>query len=112
MTPKSLETTKTRSGQPEAAEQAFLGLAFDLGDDFDAALQRGAADLGGEEVVDLEDAGGVVELDLDPDRALLAALDPDLVDRGGGDRVDSLVAFLERDAGAALGHVEGVGDAD
>ena len=99
-------------GEPEAGQEAFLGLALDRGDDFDLALQRGAADLRRQQVVDLEDPGGVVELDLDPHRALLAGLDPHLVDRGGGDRVDALVAGLDRDPGPALGHVERVGDAD
>ena len=76
-----------------------------------AALERGAPDLGGEQVVDLEDAGGVVHLDLDLDGALVAGLDADLVDRRGGEGVDPELAALDRDARAALRHVERVGDA-
>lgn len=53
----SLAQTKTR-------EQALFALAADLGDHFDVVGDRGVADLGGEQVVDLEDAGRVVQLDL------------------------------------------------
>src|ERR1700712_1409048 len=69
--------------QPEAAQQALLGLALNLGEDFDLPLQRGAADLRRQQVVDLEDARRVVELDLDPNGVILAGADPHLVDPGG-----------------------------
>ena len=104
-------------GHPAAKPEAADSRRFSLSPSTSAttstlALQRGAADLRRQQVVDLEDPGRVVELDLDPHRPLLAGLDPHLVDRRGGDRVDPLLARLERDPRAALRHVERVGDAD
>ena len=43
---------------------------------------------------------------------VLAVADRDVLDRGGGEGVDAEVAALERDARAALLHVERVGDAE
>ena len=43
-------------------------LGLDLGDDLDVLLDAGAAQLGGEQLVDLEQPGRVVHLDLDPHR--------------------------------------------
>ncbi len=53
---------------PEPGQQPLLGLALDLGDDLDVSGQRRAAELGRQQVVDLEDPGGVVHRDLDPHR--------------------------------------------
>src|SRR5215210_4207472 len=91
-------TDRTVDLQAEAREQALLGLALDLGDDLDVALQRGAAQLRGEQVVDLEDAGGVVHLDLHLHRALVSGLDPHLVDRRRREGMDAVSATLHRDA--------------
>jgi hypothetical protein len=75
-------------------------------------LERGAADLRRQQVIDLVDAGRVVELDLEPDRAVGAGGDVDLVDRRRGQRVDPDPAGLERDPRSALRHVQGIGDPD
>src|SRR5262245_14708366 len=97
--------------QAERRKQALLGFARDLGDHLDVALERGAAELRREEVVDLEDARGVVHLDLDPNGALLPSLDSHLVDRRRGEGMDAVLTALDRDARAPLRHVEGIGDA-
>ena len=59
-----------RGSRSELGQQPLLGLALDRRDHLDVALERRAAELGGQQVVDLEDAGGVVHLDLDPNGAL------------------------------------------
>src|SRR5207342_1229892 len=96
----------TTSVESESAQKTLLRLALDLGDDFDLAVERGVADLRRQQVVDLEDAGRVVELDLDPHRPRLPRLDSHLVDGRRRDRVDALLAGFDRQPGAALGHVE------
>ena len=97
---------------PEHRDQALLVLGVDARDDLDVLLEAGAAELGRQQLVDLEDAGAVGHLDLDADGLLAARGDLDLLDRVGRQRVDVLVAGLERHARAAAGHVERVGDAD
>ena len=49
-------------------QQALLGLALDRRDHLDVALERRAAELGRQQVVDLEDPRRVVHRDLEPDR--------------------------------------------
>ncbi len=82
-----------------------------LRDHLDVLLQPRAAQLGGQQLVDLEDAGRVVHGDLDRHGALLARLDLHPVDGGGRQRVDVRPAVLERHPRAALGEVERVGHA-
>ena len=96
---------------PVHLEQALLVLGLDPGDDLDVLLEPRAAQLGGEQLVDLEDAGGVVHVDLDADRARLALDDADLVDRRRRQRVDVRQLRLHRHARAAVLHVERVGHA-
>ena len=62
--------------------------------------------------VDLEEAGRVVHHDLDAHGLRLAVADHDLLDRRRRERVHRDLAALERDARAALRHVERVGDAE
>ena len=57
---------------PEHRDQALLVLGVDPGDDLDVLLQARAAQLLGEQLVDLEDAGAVGHLDLDAHRLLAA----------------------------------------
>ena len=85
-------------------------LGLDPGHDLDVILEPGPAQLRGEQFVDLEHAGGVVHLDLDPDRPLLAGDDPDLVDRRRRERVDVRQVRLQRHARAAVLHIERVSD--
>src|SRR4051812_6241351 len=99
------------SSQPEDLEEPALVLALDAGDDLEVLLQRAAAQLGAEALVDLEEPRRVRHLDLDADRLLLPRADADLVDRVVGEGVDVLVAGLPGHARAALGHVERVGHA-
>src|SRR3954447_22193380 len=105
------DVTPSRSDAVDG-QQSLLVLCRDLRDDLNVILEPRAAQLAGQQLVDLEDAGRVVHLDLDPDRALLALEDPDLVDRGRRERVDVRQLRLEGDARAAVLHVERVGDAD
>ena len=91
--------------------QALLVLGLDPGDHLDVLLEPRAAELGRQQLVDLEDPGAVGHRDLDPHGAVAAGRDLDLLDRVGRQRVDVLVAGLERDPRAPAGHVERVGDA-
>src|SRR5215217_9633922 len=93
-------------------QEALLVLRVDAREHLDVVLEARAAQLRAEQVVDLEDACRVVHVHLDPDRALLARDDPDLVDRSGRERVDVGQVRLQRDARPAVLHVERVGDAD
>ena len=54
----------------EHRDQPLLVLGVDPGDHLDVLLQPGAAQLLGQQLVDLEDAGAVGHLDLHPDRAV------------------------------------------
>src|SRR4026209_1900042 len=56
-------------------DQAFLGFAVDEGLDLDVGLQAAAGELLAEELVELEDAGGVRHLDAQAHRLLLAVLE-------------------------------------
>src|SRR3954454_16207147 len=76
-----------RSDLVNAQETLFV-LGVDPGDEFDVRLEAGAPQFRREQLVDLEHPRGVVHGHLDADGALLAGDDPDLVDRGGGERVD------------------------
>ena len=69
-------------------------LGVDPGDHLDVLLEAGAAQLGGEQLVHLEDAGAVGHRDLDPDRVVAPGNDLDLLDRVSRQRVDVLMARL------------------
>src|SRR5207247_3260913 len=92
--------------QPEHGDEALLLLGVDVRDHLDVRLEARAAQLRLEQAVDLVDAGRVVHPDLDHDRPLLAVRDRDLLDCSRRERMDADLAALERDARAALGHVE------
>src|SRR5579875_1353231 len=81
----------------EDLEQSRLGLGLDPRDHLDVILQARAAQLLGEQLVDLEDAGAVGHRDLHPHRTVLAGDDLDVLDRVGRDRVDVVLAGLVRD---------------
>src|SRR3954471_21431350 len=101
-----------RTLEPEAGEQALLGLALDLNLDLDVLLETRAAQLRAEQVVDLVEPRRVVHHHVDEHApAALGRLDVDLLDGCGRERVDREAARLERDARPALGHVERIGDA-
>src|SRR3954454_2659510 len=93
------------------AQETLFVFGVDAGDELDVRLEPRAPQFGREQLVDLEDAGGVVHGHLDAHRALLAGDDPDLVDRGGGERVDVGQAGLVDVPRTALLHVERVGHA-
>ena len=68
---------------PEHGHEALLVLGLDLGDDLHVLLDSRAAELRGEQLVDLEQPRRVVHRDPDLDRLLVAGLDRHVVDRRG-----------------------------
>src|SRR5205814_6484655 len=66
---------------PEHRNEPLLVLGVDAGDDLDVRLDRRATQLGGQELVDLEDARAVGHGDLDAHRLLAPGRDAHLVDR-------------------------------
>src|ERR671918_658125 len=103
-TPSELEAVE--------GDEALLRLRVDACDDLDVLLEPGAAELRLQQLVHLVDAGRVVHGDLDQNGSLLAVLDLDALDGRRRERVDRHAAVLERDARAALGHVERIRDAE
>src|SRR5207244_3217176 len=66
----------------EDGHEPLLVLGVDAGDHLDVLLQAGAPQLRGEQLVDLEQARGVVHRDLDAHGALDPRTEDDLVDGG------------------------------
>src|SRR5690349_9011752 len=61
-----------RRSEPEAGKEALLRLALQRRRDLDVVLEAGPAQLRPQQIVHLEEAGGVVHLDLDQHLAVLA----------------------------------------
>src|SRR6185436_12394705 len=70
--PQKVAGGRGRTLDPENRHQPLLVLGVDLGDDLYVALDARPAELGRQQLVDLEHARGVVHVDLDAHRLLLA----------------------------------------
>src|SRR5437870_3515563 len=92
--------------------ESLLVLGIDARDHLEVLLEQRSPQLRAKALVDLEDARRVRHRDLDPHGLVAAGRDRDVLDRVGRQRVDVGMAGLERDARAALGHVERVRYAD
>src|SRR4051795_6169813 len=76
---------------PEDRNEALLGLGLDARDDLHVLLEARAAELGGEQLVDLEDPRRIRHRDLHPHGLVAPGGDLHVLDGIGGQRVDVLM---------------------
>src|SRR5690606_35928044 len=98
--------------QTELLEQPLLTLALDVRLQLQVRLESAARQLLAEQLVELEHARRVRQLDPQPNRLVLAPLDMHGLHRCGGQRVNARRARGKRDPGPALRHVERIGNPD